>query len=198
MPLEGDTKFGELKKAYAKGTELKGKTLGVLGFGRIGQATAKVAIGAGMKVIAYDPFIDKANLELDFFDGQTLNFEIKTISKEEVIKQSDFITLHVPAQKEYVIGKEEFKAMKDGVIIVNAARGGVIDEVELVQAIQDGKVARAALDVFEKEPKPEIQLLMNSALSLTPHTGAATNEAQDRIGTELASQIISILKTEKV
>jgi D-3-phosphoglycerate dehydrogenase len=198
MPLEGDTKFGELKKAYSKGTELKGKTLGVLGFGRIGQATAKVAIGAGMKVIAYDPFIEKANLELEFFDDQTLNFEIKTISKEEVLKQSDFITLHVPAQKDYVIGKDEFKVMKDGVIIVNAARGGVIDEVALVQAIQDGKVARAALDVFEKEPKPDIQLLMNSALSLTPHTGAATNEAQDRIGTELASQIISILKTEKV
>jgi len=198
MPLDGDTRFNELKKAYAKGSELKGKTLGVLGFGRIGQATAKVAIGAGMKVIAYDPFIDKVNLELDFFDGQTLNFEIKTISKEEVIKQSDFITLHVPAQKDYVIGKEEFKAMKDGVIIVNAARGGVIDEAALVQAITDGKVARAALDVFENEPKPEIQLLMNPALSLTPHTGAATNEAQDRIGTELASQIISILKTEKV
>jgi len=198
MPLEGDSKFGELKKSYEKGTELKGKTLGVLGFGRIGQATAKVAIGAGMKVIAYDPFIDKVNLELDFFDGQTLNFEIKTISKEEVIKQSDFITLHVPAQKDYVIGEEEFKAMKDGVIIVNAARGGVIDEVALVKAITEGKVARAALDVFEKEPKPEIQLLMNSALSLTPHTGAATKEAQDRIGTELASQIISILKTEKV
>jgi len=198
MPLEGDTKFNELKKAYAKGTELKGKTIGILGFGRIGQATAKVALGVGMKVIAYDPFIEQANLELEFFDGQTLNFEIKTISKEEVIKQSDFITLHVPAQKEYVIGKNEFEAMKNGVILVNAARGGVIDEVALVQAISDGKVARAALDVFEKEPKPEIQLLMNSALSLTPHTGAATNEAQDRIGTELASQIISILKTETV
>jgi D-3-phosphoglycerate dehydrogenase len=198
MPLDGDTRFGELKKAYAKGTELKGKTLGVFGFGRIGQATAKVAIGVGMKVIAYDPFIEKANLELEFFDGQTLNFEIKTTSKEEVIKHSDFITLHVPSQKEYVIGKSEFDAMKNGVIIVNAARGGVIDEVALVQAIQDGKVSRAALDVFEKEPNPEIQLLMNSALSLTPHTGAATNEAQDRIGTELASQIISILKTEKV
>jgi len=198
MPLDGDTKFGELKKAYAKGTELKGKTIGILGFGRIGQATAKVALGVGMKVIAYDPFIEQANLELEFFDGQTLNFEIKTISKEEVIKQSDFITLHVPAQKEYVIGKNEFEAMKNGVILVNAARGGVIDEVALVQAISDGKVARAALDVFEKEPKPEIQLLMNSALSLTPHTGAATNEAQDRIGTELASQIISILKTETV
>jgi len=198
MPLDGDTKFSELKKAYAKGTELKGKTIGILGFGRIGQATAKVALGVGMKVIAYDPFIEQANLDLEFFDGQTLNFEIKTISKEEVIKQSDFITLHVPAQKEYVIGKNEFEAMKNGVILVNAARGGVIDEVALVQAISDGKVARAALDVFEKEPKPEIQLLMNSALSLTPHTGAATNEAQDRIGTELASQIISILKTETV
>jgi len=198
MPLDGDTKFGELKKAYAKGTELKGKTLGVIGFGRIGQATAKVAIGAGMKVIAYDPYIEKANLELEFFDGRTLNFEIETISKEEVLKQSDFITLHVPAQKDYVIGKDEFKAMKDGVILVNAARGGVVDEVALIQAINEGKVARAALDVFEREPKPEIQLLMHSALSLTPHTGAATNEAQDRIGTELASQIINILKTEKV
>lgn len=194
MPLEGDSKFKVLKKAYAKGTELKGKTIGILGFGRIGQATAKVAIGCGMNVIAYDPFIEKANLELTFFDGQKLNFNIETISKEDVLKQSDFITLHVPAQKEYVIGAPEFDMMKDGVIIVNAARGGVIDEVALVDSISKGKVARAALDVFEKEPTPEVQLLMNPALSLTPHTGAATNEAQDRIGTELASQIISILK----
>ncbi len=193
MPLEGDTNFKGLKKAYAKGTELKGKTLGVLGFGRIGQATAKVALGAGMKVIAFDPFLEKANLELEFFDGQKVNFEIETISKEDVLKQADFITLHVPAQKEYVIDEAEFNMMKDGVIIVNAARGGVINEVALVKAIENGKVARAALDVFEKEPKPEMQLLMNPALSLTPHTGAATNEAQDRIGTELASQIISIL-----
>lgn len=193
MPLEGDKNFKGLKKAYAKGTELKGKTLGVLGFGRIGQATAKVALGAGMKVIAFDPFMDKANLELDFFDGQKLNFEIKTISKEDVLKQADFLTLHVPAQDGYVIGKPELEIMKDGAILVNAARGGVVDEIALVEAISSGKIARAALDVFEKEPKPEIQLLMNPALSLTPHTGAATNEAQDRIGTELASQIISIL-----
>ncbi|UAB75209.1 D-2-hydroxyacid dehydrogenase [Mesoflavibacter sp. SCSIO 43206] len=193
MPLEGDTKFKALKKAYAKGTELKGKTLGIIGFGRIGQATAKVAIGAGMKVIAFDPFIEKADLELEFFDGQKLNFDIKTVSKEEVIKNSDFLTLHVPAQKEYVIGKDEFAKMKEGVIIVNAARGGVLDEIALVNAIESGKVARAALDVFEKEPQPEIQLLMNSSLSLTPHTGAATNEAQDRIGVELADQIKSLL-----
>lgn len=194
MPLEGDVNFKGLKKAYAKGTELKGKTLGVLGFGRIGQATAKVAIGAGMKVVAFDPFLDKANLQLDFFDGQKLNFEIETISKEAVLKQADFLTLHVPAQDGYVIGKKEFEIMKDGAILVNAARGGVVDEVALIDALSSGKIARAALDVFEKEPKPEIQLLMNPALSLTPHTGAATNEAQDRIGTELAEQIISILK----
>ncbi len=194
MPLEGDSNFKGLKKAYAKGVELKGKTLGVLGIGRIGQATAKVALGAGMKVIAFDPFMEKVNLELDFFDGQTVNFEIKTISKEEVLKQADFITLHVPAQDEYVIGAPEFDIIKDSAIIVNAARGGVVDEVALVQALADGKLKGAALDVFENEPTPEMQLLMNPSLSLTPHIGAATSEAQDRIGTELASQIISILK----
>lgn len=194
MPLEGDSNFNKLKKAYGNGIELKGKTLGILGFGRIGQATAKVGLGLGMKVIAFDPFIEKVNLELDFFDGQKLNFEIKTISKVDVLKQADFLSLHVPAQKEYVIDENEFNMMKDGVMVVNAARGGVINEVALVNAIEKGKVAGAALDVFEKEPTPEVQLLMNPALSLTPHTGAATNEAQDRIGTELASQIVSILK----
>ncbi|WP_242157460.1 D-2-hydroxyacid dehydrogenase [Aestuariivivens sediminis] len=193
MPLEGDSNFKGLKKAYAKGIELKGKTLGVLGFGRIGQATAKVALGAGMKVVAFDPYLEKANLQLEFFDGQKVTFEITTVSKEEVLRQADFITLHVPAQKDYVIDEKEFNMMKEGVILANAARGGVVNEVALVKAIESGKVAGAALDVFEKEPKPEIQLLMNASLSLTPHTGAATNEAQDRIGTELASQIVSIL-----
>ena len=172
---------------------MKGKTLGVIGIGRIGQATAKVALGAGMKVIAFDPFIDSVDLELDFFDGQTVTFTIDTISKEEVLEQADFITLHVPAQDTYVIGKPEFDQMKDGVIIANAARGGVVDEVALVNAISEGKVRNAALDVFENEPTPEMQLLMNPALSLSPHIGAATGEAQDRIGSELAEQIIEIL-----
>ncbi|NOQ91218.1 MAG: 3-phosphoglycerate dehydrogenase [Flavobacteriaceae bacterium] len=193
MPLEGDSKFKELKKAYAKGVELKGKTLGILGFGRIGQATAKVGLGVGMKVVAFDPFIDSAHIELDFFDGQTVNFTIDTISKEEVLKQADFISLHVPAQDDYVISTKEFDMVKKGAGIVNAARGGVIDEVALVQAIKDGKISNAALDVFEKEPTPEVQLLMNPNISLTPHIGAATNEAQNRIGEELANQIIEIL-----
>ncbi len=193
MPLEGDSKFKDLKKAYAKGVELKGKTLGVFGFGRIGQATAKVALGTGMKVIAFDPFIDKVNLELEFYDSQTVNFEINTISKEDVLAQSDFITLHVPAQDKYVISTDEFNMMKDGACIVNAARGGVIDEVALVTALKSGKISKAALDVFENEPTPEVQILMNPDISLTPHIGAATGEAQDRIGAELADQIIEIL-----
>lgn len=193
MPLEGDTKFKDLKKAYAKGIELKGKTLGILGFGRIGQATAKIALGVGMKVVAFDPFIDSANVELEFFDGQKVNFAFKTISKADVLKQSDFISLHVPAQEDYVISTKEFNMMKDGAGIVNAARGGVIDEVALVKAIESGKISNAALDVFEGEPTPEIPLLMNRNISLTPHIGAATLEAQARIGEELASQIIDIL-----
>jgi len=194
MPLEGDSNFKGLKKAYAKGKELKGKTLGVFGFGRIGQATAKIALGVGMEVVAFDPFLEETNLELDFFDGQTLNFNIKTISKEEVLKQADFITLHVPAQKDYVIDEKEIKAMKDGVGLVNAARGGVVNEVELVQALESGKIAYAALDTFENEPTPAMQVLMNNHVSLSPHIGAATSEAQDRIGSELATQIISLLK----
>lgn len=194
MPLDGDSKFKQLKKSYAGGTELRGKTLGVIGFGRIGRATAKIALGVGMNVIYFDPFLEKASLEVSFFDGQSVSFDLASLSKEEVLQSSDFITLHVPAQKEYVIGQKEFAIMKDGVGIVNAARGGVVDEVALVDALENGKISFAGLDVFESEPNPEIKILMHPKISLTPHIGAATGEAQDRIGTELASQIISLLK----
>ncbi len=194
MPLDGDSKFKQLKKSYGAGMELRGKTLGVIGFGRIGRATAKVALGVGMKVVFFDPFIEEASIDLSFFDGQSVSFNFKSMSKEDVLKTSDFITLHVPAQKEYVIGKKEFELMKNGVGIVNAARGGVLDEVALIDALESGKIAFAGLDVYESEPKPEIKILMHSNISLTPHIGAATLEAQDRIGAELASQIINLLK----
>lgn len=194
MPLEGDTNFEGLKKAYANGIELRGKTLGIIGFGRIGQAVAKMALGLGMKVIAADKYVSEAVIRVDFYNGQFINVEIVTESFEDVIKHSDFITLHVPAQEGYVIDKEEFQLMKDNVGIVNCARGGVINEVALIEALDEGKVLFAGLDVFENEPNPEIQILMHSKISLTPHIGAATMEAQDRIGTELAEQIISLLK----
>ncbi len=193
MPLEGDQNFDGLKKAYANGIELRGKTIGIIGFGRIGQATAKMALGLGMRVIATDGFVPKATISVDFYNGQQLAFEIETIEKENLLQQADFISLHVPAQKDYVIGNPEFELMKDGVGIINCSRGGIIDEVALIAALDSGKVLFAGLDVFENEPTPEIQLLMHPKISMTPHIGAATLEAQDRIGTELAQQIKELM-----
>ena len=194
MPLDGDSKFKSLKKAYAKGTKLRGKTLGVIGFGRIGQATAKIGLGLGMKVIAHDPFMDKASVTVPFFDGQSLTFDIEIQTKEAVLKQADFLSLHVPAQKDFVIGTAELELMKDGAGLVNAARGGVVDEVAMVEALKSGKLSFAGVDTFENEPTPAVQVLMTPNVSLTPHIGAATTQAQERIGSELAAQIISILK----
>lgn len=196
MPLEGDTNFNGLKKAYADGLELRGKTIGIIGFGRIGQAVAKLALGIGMKVIAADKYVNEAVIRVDFYNGQFINVDIITEPLEDVLKHSDFITLHVPAQDGYVLDKAEFEMMKNEVGIVNCARGGVINEVALLEAIENGKVLFAGLDVFENEPTPEIQILMQPKISLTPHIGAATLEAQDRIGTELAEQIISLLKNK--
>jgi D-3-phosphoglycerate dehydrogenase len=196
MPLEGDTNFNGLKKAYADGLELRGKTIGIIGFGRIGQAVAKLALGIGMKVIAADKYINEAVIRVDFYNGQFINVDIITEPLEDVLKHADFITLHVPAQDGYVLDKAEFEMMKNEVGIVNCARGGVINEVALLEAIENGKVLFAGLDVFENEPTPEVQILMQPKISLTPHIGAATLEAQDRIGTELAEQIISLLKNK--
>lgn len=194
MPVEGDSKFAELKKAYTKGVELRGKTIGIIGFGRIGQEVAKIALGLGMRVLAVDNFAEKATVKVEFFNGQSVDFEIKTQSKEEVLKEADFVTLHVPAQKEFVIGQKEFDLMKNGAALVNCARGGVVDEEALLKALDSGKLAFAGLDVFINEPTPAKSVLSHSKISLTPHTGASTNEAQDRIGISLAEQIISILK----
>ena len=194
MPLEGDSRFKDLKKAYALGSELRGKKIGIIGFGRIGQEVARIALGIGMEVLATDRFIESAPISIDFFNGQKITITIETTDLDSLLKESDFISLHVPVQEDYVIGTKEISKMKTGICIINAARGGVIDEVALIKAIEKNKVKFAGLDVFEKEPNPEIQLLMNPELSLTPHIGAATIEAQDRIGIELATQIIALLK----
>ncbi|MGB3592114.1 MAG: NAD(P)-dependent oxidoreductase, partial [Nonlabens sp.] len=194
MPLEGETNFKGLKKQYAKGIELRGKTIGIIGFGRIGQEVAKIAVGAGMNVLA-NTFSDKKlqSISFNLFDGQTITVDIPIVSKEELLKSADFVTVHVPAQDNYVLSSKEFEIMKKGAAVINAARGGVIDEVALVNALETEHISFAALDTFEKEPTPEVVLLMNDKLSLSPHIGAATQEAQDRIGTELADQIIEVL-----
>ena len=195
MPLEGDQRFNELKKNYNNGAELRGKTLGIIGFGRSGQAVARIAIGLGMRVLAYDPNVQEAVITLSFFDGQETSFAVKTVAKEQLLMESDFITLNnSPADGGYVLDEEEFRMMKDGIGVINLSRGGALNEVALIEAIDHGKVAFAGLDVFENEPNPAIQVLMHPQISLTPHIGAATNEAQDRIGTELAAQIVTLLK----
>ena len=193
MPLEGDTRFKDLKKDFSNGIELRGKTLGIIGLGRIGKEVVKIALGIGMKVIAADEIVVNEIINIPFYDGQSVDINIKTEPIDKVLKNSDFITIHVPNQKEYIIGENQFKLMKDGVGIINASRGGTVDEVALINSIQSGKVKYAGLDVFENEPNPEIQILMNSDVSLTPHIGAATVEAQDRISKELAEQIIELL-----
>ena len=197
MPLEGETKFKELKKAYGKAFELRGKTLGIIGFGRIGREVAKNAIGAGMKVIAYDHTYEKADVPVEFFDGQCVMFHFDIQSFEEVLQQADILSLHIPAQEKYVIGVAEIEKMKDGAMIINTARGGVVDEKALIDALDSGKLAGAGLDVFEEEPKPSVRLLMNEKLSLSPHLAGSTEEAQERIGIELAEQIAQFYK-EKV
>ena len=192
MPLEGDKEFKKLKKNYSAGVELKGKTLGIVGFGRIGQEVAKIGLGLGMNVIYYDLNNKKSLIEIIFFDGSSKNFELTSVRFDELLQNSDFISLHVPAQKSHIIGEKEFSLMKKGAGIINAARGGVIDEEALIKNIENKNLSFAALDTFENEPTPSIKVLMNQSISMTPHIGAATKEAQKRIGIELAEQIIKI------
>jgi D-3-phosphoglycerate dehydrogenase / 2-oxoglutarate reductase len=193
MPENGHDKFDDLKKKYSKGVELRGKTIGIVGFGRIGQYVAKMALGLGMKVLAFDPFVSEANIDLEI-DGvsQKVNATIKTVGMDKVIQNSDFISFHVPGGK--LISRHEIASMKKGVVIANASRGGVIDEDDLLEALNSGQVAHACLDVFENEPRPSLAILNHPRISMTPHIGAATNEAQERIGVELAEKLIDALK----
>ena len=187
-------RFNELKKAYAKGIELRGKKLGVVGFGRIGRETAKVALGLGMEVLAYDLIDVPAELELELAGGVKVKVPVNKVSFDTLIAESDFISLHVPFLDKPALGKEEFEKMKKGVAIVNCSRGGVIDEEALIEALDSGRVSFAGLDVFDDEPTPRQSILQHPKISLTPHIGAATNEAQERIGVELASLIIDFFK----
>lgn len=190
MPVEGDTNFGGLKKKYSSGIELRGKTLGIIGFGRIGHETAKIALGLGMDVIVSDVQEVPTALSLTLSGGVTVNVQVKQVSFQELLAASDFISLHVPFLGKPMIGKEEFALMKDNVGIVNASRGGIIDEASLIEALDSGKVAFAGLDVFDNEPTPLKAILTHDKISLSPHIGAATAEAQQRVGEELAQQII--------
>ncbi|MDP2388141.1 MAG: D-2-hydroxyacid dehydrogenase [Bacteroidota bacterium] len=195
MPSTGNTKFDDLKKKYSKGIELTGKTIGIVGFGRIGKEVARIALGSGMKVVASDPHHKEGEVHVKIHGMEDIKVKIHTSTFEELLAKSDFITLHVPSGE--VLGEKEFAQMKKGVILINAARGGVINEQALIAALDSGKVAHACLDVFTNEPTPDSALLNHPKISLTPHIGAATNEAQERIGVELATRLIETLSVEK-
>lgn len=186
--------FNALKKKYAKGIELRGKTLGIIGFGRIGQSLASYALGIGMNVKAFGKTPATCEIELPEIQGLgklTVTIETET-DLAAFLGACDFLSLHVPKQADgsAVITAKEFAMMKKGVRIANAARGGVINEDDLLQALEDGTVASIALDVYDNEPNPRKDLLNHPKIACTPHIGAATLEAQDRIGLELADLII--------
>jgi D-3-phosphoglycerate dehydrogenase len=192
MITRGDTEFDKLKKAYSEGVQLRRKNLGIIGFGRIGQEAARIGLGMGMKILATDLVVEDADIQVYSSEDNVvrLSVNVETVSWDELLKKSDFITLHVPGGSNPLIGKEEFAKMKNGVIIVNTARGGTIDEDALLEALNSGKVGGAGLDVFVGEPKPRRDLLEHPRISVSPHVGGSTQEAQSAIGMELAEQIM--------
>ncbi|MEM9548837.1 MAG: D-2-hydroxyacid dehydrogenase [Bacteroidota bacterium] len=193
MPAQGNSNFGKLKKSYSKGFELEGKTLGVIGLGRIGQEAAKIGLGLGMNVIGVDPFVE-GGVHLEWsLAGNDLKATVPSLELAEMLSKADFITMHIPFTGSAALGANEFAQMKKGVYIVDAARGGTIDEDALLAALEDGTVAAVGLDVFENEPTPREDILAHPRISLTPHIGASTLEAQEKIGTELAGKILEVL-----
>ena len=192
MPAKGNGEFKALKKSYSKGFELYGRTIGVIGFGRIGQATAELALSIGMEVLPVDPYMKEAELTIG---GKTHNAKatIKTVQMEEMLAKADIITLHIPFLGEAVLSTAEFAKMKDGAVLINASRGGTVDEDAMLEALNSGKLAAAGIDVFIGEPTPRQDILDHDRISLTPHTGASTVEAQEKIGIELAEKLLAVL-----
>ena len=193
MPETGNTQFNELKKAYSKGAELEGKTLGIIGLGRIGMETARCGLGMGMNIVAYDPFVSEVTLHVG---PRALEFQttIQPESLDKLLATADYISLHIPSVGKAILSKEEFEKMKTGVFVINCSRGGTIDEDALIHALNSGKVAAAGLDVFDNEPTPRMDILIHPRISLTPHIGASTEEAQNKIGEELAQKLIAAFK----
>ena len=195
MPQEGNTRFAELKKTASNAIELQGKTMGIYGFGRIGQEVAKIAVGMGMKVLAFDPYVETVDLALNLpmlGANSRVKVSINTVSEQSVISQSDFVTFHIPFNEgdKAPIDAAKMAKMKKGVGLINCSRGGVIGEADLLAALETGQVSFAGLDVFEKEPPVNMAILQHPNVSLSPHVGGSTKEAQNRISLELAEKVI--------
>ncbi len=199
MPVEGGTNFKTLKSTYSKGFQLMGRTLAVIGFGRIGQEVAKIGLGLGMNVIAVDPYIKEAEIGIQPYGISNMRLAVRMETKpmEEALRKADFVTLHIPfSGGTPILGVEEFEKMKKGTYLINTSRGGTVDELAMLDALTSGKLAGAGLDVFDNEPSPRPEILAHDKISLTPHTGAETQEAQVNIAMELADRIIEFFGTK--
>jgi len=193
MPADGASNFKGLKKGFSKGFQLRGKTIGIIGMGRIGQETARIALGIGMNVLAVDPYVSEVKLSIDIAGASSTEVALKTIGLDEMLGRADIISLHIPFLGKPALGAEEFGKMKKGMVLINASRGGTVDEDALLTALEDGTVLTAGLDVFLNEPTPREDLLNHPKISLTPHIGASTVEAQRNIGLELAEKVTAAL-----
>lgn len=189
LPLGDD--FKALKRASSSGLELQGKTLGIWGFGRIGQAVAKKALGLDMHILAYDPFIQQVDVEWSIQNQQPVRLSVETVDLDTLLTSSDIITFHVPKPERPLVTAQELQQMKDGIILINTARGEVFAEQDLMAALIAQKVALAGIDVFHHEPTPNIDLMKLPNVSVSPHIGGETQEAQERISLEMAEKIIA-------
>ena len=190
MPVKGNTEFGKLKKQCSEGRELLGQTIGIIGFGRIGQEVARLALGMGMKVIAADPYVEQAEIKIQI-QQQNLSVQITTIPLADLLASADIITVHIPKADVPLIAKPDLEILKPGVLLINTARGGVFDEDAILEGLNSGVIGGAALDVFVGEPTPRIEILTHPKISLSPHIGGSTAEAQENVGKELAQLIIN-------
>lgn len=200
MPVNGDTDFLNYKSTYSKGTQLRGKTLGIIGFGRVGQEVARIGLALGMNVMPVDLKIDEADIDINIYKSDAIHLSVKveTFEWEEVLQYSDFLTIHVPfTGGKAVVGAKEIDMMKAGAFIINTSYGGAVDERELLKALNSGKISGAGIDTFENEPKPNNELLTHPNVSLSPHIGASTLEARANIGLELADKILAFFGDDK-
>jgi len=191
MPISGQADFAKLKKQCSEGYEVMGKTIGIIGFGRIGQEVARIALGLGMSVIATDPLVKEATIDIKVNGAlDKINMNIRTVDLNTLLTQSEIITLHIPKADKPVIGKAELSKLKKGVLLINTARGGLFDEDAIIEGLASGQIGGAGIDVFVGEPSPRADILSHPKISLSPHIGGSTAEAQENVGKELAGLII--------
>ena len=191
MPLEGDSNFDSLQKGFASGQELRGKTLGIIGFNKSGKEVAKYATALGMRVLISDSTEENPEVSVDFYSSQSVSVILEDVDRKVLLASSDYISLHIDEQEDYVISKSDFDAMKDGVGIINCAFGRALNEVDLIAALEEEKVLFAGIDRFEEEPTPAIQVLMHPQISLSPNIARSSIDVQDRTDLEFVTFLLS-------